>query len=225
MATEAKKKREKRYYMKKRAEGRCVKCGKVDERTTGGGARCAECNAKAHENRKPHTRSEEQRQRENADKRDWAKLRLDHQLCVDCGKKDARTLSGKRQCLQCAKKCADRQKETWDYAHEKELRDARRERWIAAGLCSKCGHPKEEPERALCIDCRVKARLRKKRNKIKNGWKPRGYGGKCYQCNRAVAMAGKKLCPACYEKKIETLRAVAARRNGSQARTVSTMHD
>lgn len=210
--TEAKRKREKRYYMKKRAEGRCIKCGKVDERTANGGARCAECNAKVHQNRKPYVRSEEQRQQDNANKREWANMRKAYNLCVACGKKDAHTLSGKRLCLQCATKATVRQKQRWDYGHEKDLRKARKERWEAAGLCSQCGHPKEEPDRKMCIDCRVKAKLQKRRKDIREGWQPRGYGGKCYQCNKAQAMEGKRLCPACYAQKVEVIRGIVERR-------------
>lgn len=211
--------RNKRHYLKMLAEGRCCQCGKADELTRGGRSRCAACNAKAHKrDKKPLT--EEQRAEGNAIKREWAKMRKDAHLCIDCGRKDARTINGKCQCLQCAKKRADRSRELWDYDHEKELREARQARWKAAGLCSNCGHPKEEPDKALCINCRVRAKMRKERHKINNGWLPRGANGKCYQCNRAPAIEGKKLCRECYNKKIATLRANAAKRKRKDAEEV-----
>jgi len=197
--------RNKRHYMKMLVEGRCVDCGKVDDFTTGGRSRCAVCNAK-HKRPERKVMTQEQRDAENANKREWAKMRKAAHLCIECGTKDRRTISGKCQCLQCAKKRADRSRETWDYAHEKELREARVARWKAAGLCSNCGHEREDETKAMCAACRLKYRLRNAKKKIKNGWQPRGYGGKCYQCNRAPAIEDKKLCQECYDKKIITLR-------------------
>ena len=204
----------KRHYLKMLAEGRCCSCGKADDLTRQGRARCAACNAKAHhKERKTKAQCIQSDQQEPyGTKREWAKMRKDAHLCIDCGRKDARTINGKCQCKQCAKKRADMSKEKWDAAHEKELREARKARWVAAGLCSNCGHPKEEPDKALCINCKVRAKMRKERHKINTGWMPRGANGKCFQCNRAPAMEGKRLCPACYEKKVATLRANSARR-------------
>lgn len=198
-------KRNKRHYMKMLVEGRCVDCGGVDDFTKGGRSRCAACNAK-HPRPERKVLTQEQRDRDNADKREWAKMRKAAHVCIDCGRQDKRTIGGKCQCLQCAKKRADRRRETRDPEHEKELRKARKARWIAAGLCSNCGHEKEEPDKAMCAACKVKHKLRKAKHQINHGWLPRGANGKCYQCNRAPAIEGKKLCQECYDKKIETLR-------------------
>ena len=197
--------RNKKHYMQMLVEGRCVNCGGVDDFTRIGRSRCAVCNAKHNRSeRKEMTR--EQRDRENAEKREWAKMRKAAHLCIDCGRQDKRTINGKCQCLQCAKKRSDRRRETRNSEHERELREARTARWKAAGLCSVCGHEKEEPDKAMCAACKVKFKLRKAKAKINHGWLPRGANGKCYQCNRAPAIEGKRLCQACYDKKIETLR-------------------
>ena len=119
---------------------------------------------------------------------------------------DSRTISGKCHCLQCAKKRSARQREQWDYGREKALRDARKARWKAAGLCSNCGGEREDETKAMCATCRLKYQLRTAKRKIKQGKLPRGANGMCFQCMRAPAIEGKKLCRACYEKKIETLR-------------------
>jgi hypothetical protein len=58
----------------------------------------------------------------------------------------------------------------------------------------------------MCAACKVKHKLRKAKHQINHGWLPRGANGKCYQCNRAPAIEGKKLCQECYDKKIITLR-------------------
>ena len=203
--TEAKAKRNKRHYMKMLVEGRCVNCGKADDFTRQGRSRCKACNERYHHNGKKNM-TQEQRDRENTYKREWAQMRKDAHVCIECGTKDRRTLDGRCQCLQCAKKRADRQREKWDYARKKEQRDARKAKWKAAGLCSNCGREREDETYAMCALCRLNYQLRSAKRKIAKGWQPRGYNGRCYQCNRAPAMEGKKLCPACYAKKVETLR-------------------
>jgi len=189
-----------------------VDCGAVDDFTRQGRSRCAACNA-SHYRPDRKTMTQEQRDRENADKREWAKMRKAAHLCVHCGAQDKRTLKGMSSCLKCAKSRSKKQRETWDYQHEKELRDARRQRNIDAGLCTVCGGKKEDPKMAMCCTCRVKAKLRNAKRKIEHGWLPRGANGKCYQCNRAPAIKGKKLCQECYDKKIITLRANSAKRS------------
>lgn len=171
----------------------------------GGRSRCAVCNAK-HKRPPRKQRTEEQRQEDNANKREWARMRKKAHLCVYCGAQDKRTLNGASSCLVCATKRSKKRRETWDYNHQKELRDARKQRWREAGLCSECGGEKEEPEKAMCIDCRVRHKMRKAKWKVNHGWLPRGANGICFQCNRVPAMEGKKLCPECYRKKVETLR-------------------
>ena len=195
----------KRHYMKMLKEGRCVDCGKADELTQQGRSRCAVCNEK-HKRPVKKTMTQERRDMENANKREWSRMLRTLNLCVDCGRKDGRTLDGKCRCRECANKRAVRRKETWDYEHEKELRDARKQRRIEAGLCTECGGEKEEPDKKMCINCQVRWKMRKERMKLNHGWLPRGANGKCYQCNRAQAIEGKRLCQECYDKKIAILR-------------------
>lgn len=197
--------RNKRHYMKMLVEGRCVNCGGVDAFTEAGRSRCAVCNAK-HQRPERKVMTQEKRDRENANKREWAQMRKAAHLCIDCGRMDGRTLNGRCQCLQCATKKSKQARARYDFDHQKELRDARTARWKAAGLCSQCGGPREDETKAMCATCRLKYRLRKARKKIEEGRLPRGANGKCYQCNRAPAIEGKKLCRTCYDKKIVTLR-------------------
>lgn len=207
----AKIKSNKRHYIKRLSEGRCVSCGTMDDRTLSGKPRCEACNAKAH----PKTRkklTEEQRAESNAYRREWAQMRKSAHVCVQCGRVDARTLAGRSFCLQHGKRRSDLAKQNYDPEHQKELREARKDRWIAAGLCSNCGHPKEEPDKKLCINCRVRAKMRKERKKAEDGVLPRGFGGKCYQCNSAPAIEGKKLCRTCYDRRVAILRDMASKR-------------
>ena len=204
--------RNKRHYLKMLAEGRCCTCGQPDDMTRQGRVRCAVCAEKARKGWQHKERTEEQRDRENADRRAWAQMRRDAHVCTECGRQDKRTIAGKSTCLFCATRRNKRQKENWDSEHQRELRRARKERWIAAGLCSQCGHPKEEPDKKMCCSCRVRAKLNEAKRRIKNGKLPRGANGMCWQCNRRPAIEGKKLCRECYEPKVENLRAIAARR-------------
>lgn len=59
--------------------------------------------------------------------------------CVQCGKKDERTILGKARCKECAKLAIDNQKYTYDL--RKKL-----------GLCVVCGSPADG---RLCDKCRV----------------------------------------------------------------------
>ena len=158
--TERQKEANLRAYQRKVAEHRCITCGKQDERTLSGRVRCQACfdkyRAKSHGNT-PKTR--EKRDAENADKRAWtAKLKSLH-ACTRCGTKDKRTLNGFSTCMICAAKHRRWQQTSEDkerkHARLKKLRDWRREQ----GLCTNCGGRREEPDKVLCVDCRVRARM------------------------------------------------------------------
>ena len=55
----------------------------------------------------------------------------------------------------------------------------------------------------------MRYKLARHRRERENGTaaKQRGQGGRCWQCNKAPAMEGKKLCAECYSKKIRTIQA------------------
>lgn len=197
--------RNKRHYIKMLNEGRCVNCGKEDDYTRNGRSRCAACNEKYRYSGKK-TMTPEQREQDNANKREWIKMRKDAHVCIYCGKQDRRTINGMSSCLQCGKSRSDYNRKNYDSQHQKELRDARKQRWREAGLCTTCGQPREDEQFVTCATCRVKDKLRLAKQKIKKGKLPRGANGKCFQCNEKKAMDGKKLCPECYAKKIETLK-------------------
>lgn len=98
-------------------------------------------------------------------------------------------------------------------AYNKELREWR----IAHHLCRECGKRDAFTMngRTRCADCveRDTARRREKRG-YRPAWErvakpkpfvnfPRGDNGICWQCNKLPAIDGKRLCPSCYEKKVE----------------------
>lgn len=216
MATAKKIAANKRAYMRKVAEGRCTNCGKIDDRTLAGHVRCEACNIKAHANKVTKQRTEEQRLQGNKNRREWYHMRKDAHVCVQCGRQDKRTLGGMSTCLFCATRRNKQARVRRDTARDRELEMARKEKWVAAGLCSTCGREKEEPEMAMCIDCRVKSRMRYERKKLKKGWKPpRGSNGMCWQCNSVPRIEGKKMCPDCYAVK---LRSIAIAKNAADAK-------
>lgn len=98
--TAAARARNKRHYMKMIAEGRCVNCGKADDFTRQGRARCFSCNAKQHDGQKRKEMTREQRDRANADKREWERMRKEAHVCVACGRMDRRTVAGGGLCLR-----------------------------------------------------------------------------------------------------------------------------
>lgn len=157
----------KQNYIRHMQNGECVRCGKPDERTRQGFIECEVCRNKRYRKYDPEERANnaERVERENKNKRDWWHMRRDAGLCVQCGHKDARTLNGLATCLYCATRDREIAARNHDSEKESEQAKARREKRIAAGLCSVCGRAKEEPERKMCITCRVKAKYRKARLK------------------------------------------------------------
>ena len=212
----------KRAYIQKVAEGRCINCGKSDARTLEGHVRCEVCESRAHDGKSPKERTEEQRLQDNANRREWRSMRKAAHVCTECGRQDKRTLNGMSLCLFCATKRNKYARDKRNRARDRETDHARRARWIAEGLCSTCGREKEEPDKAMCIDCRVKCRMRREKKKLKNGWKPpRGSNGTCWQCNGGPRVEGKKLCPACYAVKLKSIAiaTIAANAKRNEGRT------
>ena len=205
MISEAKRRNSKRLYIKRVEQHICVSCGKQDERTLQGHIRCEACRAKYYKGKyDPVARASkaEQVERENREKREWYHRLREADCCVDCGRKDKRTVAGRAHCLYCETRRLKWQHEHWDSEHKSKLDKARRAAWAAAGLCSNCGHEKEEPDKKLCCSCRLKERLKRERRKCEQGILPRGKNGLCYQCNRNKPMEGRKLCAECYAKKL-----------------------
>ena len=164
--TEAHRKRNIRAYQKKVAEHRCVTCGKQDERTLAGMVYCQVCRDRHRANASPKKpRTQEQRERENANKRDWTARFRSLKACIVCGTKDKRTVNGYGLCAICAAK-----KRKWGHEHrdleaERAYAKARRDKWREQGLCTYCGGKRDEPDKMLCTDCRVKARMKKRKRK------------------------------------------------------------
>lgn len=167
--TEAHKRRNQRSYLKKVAENRCVCCGIQDERTLSGLRYCRECMERHRANASPRKpKTPKQREAENADKREWRSELIRLHACISCGTKDRRTtVNGYELCVRCAAKKRKWQQDHKDLEKQREYAKARRDRWRELGRCTYCGGSKEEPDKMLCIDCRVKAKMKRIKREVK----------------------------------------------------------
>lgn len=131
-----------------------------------------------------------------------AMLKKNH-LCHDCKQQDAYTLAGRTYCYDCAEKQRlAKQKARQDPAKRERMLAQKREqvaRYRAENKCVVCGKRLHRGERVcgICAELQRRA-VRKSRNSA-----PRLPGVRCWQCNKAPCMEGKKLCAECYEKKVE----------------------
>ena len=168
--TEAHLKRNKRAYQKKVDEHRCVTCGKQDERTLQGLRYCLECRDRHKANANPRKpKTDEYRERHNADKREWRRKCIELGICSCCGVRDKHTVEGHEFCSRCAARKNKWQREHWNKDKKSEYHKSRRDAWREQGLCTYCGKPKEEPDKMLCIDCRVRARMRYRKRRADDG--------------------------------------------------------
>ena len=162
--TEGKRLRNLRHYQKMIDEGRCVCCGRPDERTKRGLRYCLECSERHKENASPRKpKSKKQRNEDNATKREWRLKSIELGICSICCTKDKRTVNGYELCGKCAAKKNKWQREHYNSESQKAYHKARRDKWREQGLCTYCGGRREEPDKMLCIDCRVRAKMKRMR--------------------------------------------------------------
>lgn len=139
-------------------------------------------------------------------------------LCVWCGKKDARTMTGKIYCFEC-----NERKKKYNKRYEEEHREASQEKnknkyrsRKEQGVCTVCGKRKATDGKVTCDICRARLRRYSREWKHKKGGRSRAEeiaNGNCARCFAPVA-PGYRLCPKCLEdfraaqrKRTEQLRA------------------
>lgn len=152
-----------RAYMRKVQERRCVICGRQDERTLTGRVHCLECYRKKQARRPRQKRTPEQQEIENESRREWEARRVELQLCAKCGAKDKNTVNGHRLCLRCTAMKRVYAANKYDPERRSEYIRKRRDRFRAEGRCTRCGGKREDANKAMCVDCRVRARLNRRR--------------------------------------------------------------
>lgn len=150
-------------YMIKVRECRCVCCGRQDERTLSGRVHCRECFGKKQARRIQTKRTPEQQEIENESRREWEARRVELQMCAKCGAKDRNTVNGHRLCLRCAAKKRIYAANEYDPEKRSEYIRQRREQFRAEGRCTRCGGKREDASKAMCVDCRVRARMNRRR--------------------------------------------------------------
>lgn len=147
------------------AEHRCVSCTGQDERTLAGHTRCASCYAKAYKN--PQVVTEDDLKRYAANRQ--AKKNRFKALgrCHDCGEVDYRVSRGNKLCARCQRRRDKKQEAYRQSGQQSQWQRDRRERFRAAGMCTKCGKNPPEEGRQYCTDCLVRGRMYKRRARIK----------------------------------------------------------
>lgn len=137
-----------------------------------------------------------------------AMLKRNH-FCRECLRQDAFTLSGRTYCADCSEKRkkqrrdgASPESKLQDSVRHKELRDQRR----GEHKCVGCGKQLESQDKHVyCSVCRAKRKKNSDTYRAKfNKNYPRGENGICFQCNKAVAMEGRRLCSDCYDKAVKS---------------------
>ena len=126
-------------------------------------------------------------------------------LCVICGKEDAFTMIGKRLCADCTEKHRQATADWYENNREritKSERDQRSER-IENHQCTVCGKPLPENFKLhTCEECRKKANLRRRRNRVHKIIPP----GLCGMCHREPVLPGKRICAKCDAVAAERMR-------------------
>lgn len=142
-------------YEKRKAAHLCVNCGKADERTEKGRARCEACY------KKNKARQAEYQKMLRKERAAWG-------VCTECGKTDAFTMSGRKLCSECAEKeCVRERKRRGSKEREEKKKEIPEIPWWerpSYGMCSYCGAPlanrsKSNGERVrVCEQCWQRAR-------------------------------------------------------------------
>lgn len=137
-----------------------------------------------------------------AHKKRYLNLVQEHR-CVQCGKSDERTLSGRTRCVECfAKQCAKPQKPKTP--EQRAITDANKKAWKELRrknhLCTECGEKDAFTlnGRALCAVCANKAAVRRRKSYAKNP-EPAKERARRYTAERAAA----GLCTICGKKKAD----------------------
>ncbi len=177
------KERSRNFYMRRKLNGLCVRCGKPLDRD---GQYCKSCceniRIEARENRI---------------------FRASLNLCTQCGK--YAVPEGEKMCPECRAKNNNKRRIKNEKSKEnfrkqqKKLYDQR----SASGVCVRCGKRKAAGGRKRCFMCLQKdaqthaeARIRRGED-LRAQWKERGL---CFHCGGEIEDKSMKSCNACREK-------------------------
>lgn len=146
--------------------GRCGNCGKPSTRVSEGGFTiCEECTAKAAKYSK-----------------DYREVRAETGLCVECGRQDERTISGKALCTSCTARHSEANRKT-------------RVSLVEMGVCTRCHKRDAIPGRRTCQECadELLEYNRARRARVSGG------GTHCVQCGKQDerTLSGLTRCAEC----------------------------
>lgn len=181
----------------------CKRCGKDIEVKSNSAKWCDDCRKylKNEQNKKYQTEM-----RQISSKRGF---------CTRCYTE--RPEPGKKLCFNCANLAATcnyvsrhrHPRTPEEIERDKDRCKSRYQRLKAAGLCVVCGKKPSETGKTACWECRLRRnRICRDIARRKKGSLPLEVfrsGLFCANCGKAKPMAGKKVCPACYAKKLKAL--------------------
>lgn len=209
-------------------EGRCVTCGRPNDRLKEGYATCSICASigrKSYYFRKNNnlcvhcgeptdgtTRCERCKEMNRKNKKEEYWFLRNMGVCVSCRTHSA--APGKAKCEVCLQKDAQKYKERLKRSNNELRKENHREymrnRRIKArenGMCVTCFNRKAVPGRKVCVECATKNRRKLTERRRAQGsisYTTAIENGLCTNCRRERAMHG-KLCQTCYERMMANL--------------------
>lgn len=166
------------YYLKRKEQHLCARCGKQDERTLSGRTYCEAC-------------AQLDREQYGGHRRDIYQQRKEQHRCINCGEQDERTLAGKTQCMKCSERTVER---------HRELCKSR----TAEARCARCGGQDERTlsGKEFCEKCAADRSVHAVRRSMKAV-----EDGRCCSCGKTGLQLNESgMCSECAEKRRETTR-------------------
>lgn len=124
------------------------------------------------------------------------------QRCVKCNTRDARTMSGKSRCAECAEK-AIRSSSAYYLNHREQVIDYKLSRYQAlrdSGVCPRCGKRPPKSGGVWCRYCSEKQNKTDRMRRESRGAIPNekvGVLGLCWRCRKNPAEEGSGYCSDC----------------------------
>lgn len=156
--------------------------------------------------------------RKNAELNEWRKMLVKNHLCRNCGKQDAYTIAGRSYCADCAEWYRNYRATRPREEKERQNANARQRRieLVANHVCVICRKPLPIGyEKQSCESCLNRKRIHSRAiyHLLHDNSDSRGDGGRCWKCNKAMAMPGRRLCQKCYDEMLPVSLANIAKAN------------
>lgn len=130
--------------------------------------------------------------------------RRTQQRCVKCNTRDARTMSGKSRCAECAEKASESTRKYYQNHRDHVMlyKSERYQTMRETGICPRCNKRRPESGRALCQYCLADYRRAGRARRLLQGAVSDdmvGVLGLCWRCRKNSAAEGSRYCVECLE--------------------------